>query len=100
LPLRLLLPRLLLLLLEPRLQRLLLVPPLAFASLATLALAPEGLQQLRVLPIDLRIDRLQLRTEGAQSSLEGLDPRSELSPQLCRLLAGSRVSIPSHQSSG
>ena len=70
LPLRLLLPRLLLLLLlllEPRLQWLLLVPPLAFASLASLALFAESLQQLRVLSIDLRIDRLQLRAESAEA---------------------------------
>ena len=94
LPLRLLLPRLLLLLLEPRLQWLLLVPPLAFASLASLALTVESLHQLRVLSIDLRIDRLQLRAESAQSSLEGLDPRSELPPQLCRLLGAAESVYP------
>jgi hypothetical protein len=46
------------LLLEPRLQWLLLTPPLALASLASLALAPESLQQLRVLSIDFRVARL------------------------------------------
>ena len=88
---------LLLLLLEPRLQWLLLVPPLAFASLASLALAPESLQQLRVLPIDLRVDRLQLRAEGAEACLESLDSRAKLPPELCSLLVGSRVCIASHQ---
>jgi hypothetical protein len=45
----------------------LLLSPLALASLTSFALAPDSLEQLRVLSLHLAVDRLELRAKGVEA---------------------------------